>query len=124
MSPKDAARDLVAFTQASPSPFHCVEEGIRRLSAAGFAEVDEASEPHSLAAGAGYFLRRSGTLVAWRCGTENPARAGFRIIGAHTDSPNLRLKPRPSGSRRWRWRPAFPSCASPARMNPGRRARG
>lgn len=99
MSPTDAAHDLVAFTQASPSPFHCVEESIRRLSADGFTEIEEAGEPQSLSAGAGYFLRRSGTLLAWRCGTESPARAGFRVIGAHTDSPNLRLKPKPEYNR-------------------------
>lgn len=105
MDPMDAARDLVAYTHASPSPFHCVEESVRRLSAAGFTELSEGGEPVEIVAGQGYFLRRSGTLLAWRAGSQSPAQAGFRIIGAHTDSPNLRLKPNPEygseGYRMW-----------------------
>jgi len=93
MNPMDAARDLLAYTQASPSPFHCVAESIRRLAAAGFVELDEGGEPTELSPGQGYYIQRSGTLLAWRTGAQNPAEAGFRIIGAHTDSPNLRLKP-------------------------------
>lgn len=93
MRSKDAARDLVAYTQASPSPFHCVAESIRRLQEAGFVEIDEGGERVPMAPGQGFYLQRSGTLFAWRCGTHNPSTAGFRIIGAHTDSPNLRIKP-------------------------------
>ena len=40
-------------------------------------------------------MRAEGSLVAFQAGRESPAEAGFRILGAHTDSPNLRLKPRP-----------------------------
>lgn len=95
MNPMDAARDLLAYTQASPSPFHCVSESVRRLEAVGFIEIDEGGEPVDMAPGQGFYLQRSGTLIAWRTGAQSPAQAGFRIIGAHTDSPNLRLKPRP-----------------------------
>src|SRR5690606_27263650 len=77
----------------------------RRLMAAGFQELDETREPEAVRAGEGGFVRRAGTLIAWRAGTTPPAVSGFRLLGAHTDSPNLRLKPRPDldgeGYRRW-----------------------
>lgn len=88
-------QDLLNYLGASPSPFHCVEESARRLVAAGFRPVDETAEPTPIAPGEGAFLRRGGSLVAWRAGTDAPASAGFRLLGAHTDSPNLRVKPRP-----------------------------
>lgn len=88
-------QDLLSYLGASPSPFHCVEESARRLVAAGFRPVDETAEPTPIAPGEGAFLRRGGSLVAWRAGTDAPAAAGFRLLGAHTDSPNLRVKPRP-----------------------------
>lgn len=83
------AGDLCRFIDASPSPFHVVESVADRLAAAGFSR---ASEQTSLPGAGAHYLQRGGSLVAWR------ARAkfrSFRIIGAHTDSPNLRLKPRP-----------------------------
>ena len=46
-----------------------------------------------LEAGQGYYVVRSGALIAFRLGTESAVEAGFRLVGAHTDSPNLRLKP-------------------------------
>lgn len=93
------AEDMLAFIAAGPSPDHCVAEAARRLQAGGFTEVDERRAPAPLAAGAQQFVRRAGTLVAWRAGTAAIAEAGFRLLGAHTDSPNLRLKPNPDYSR-------------------------
>jgi len=87
------AEDLLAFIGASPTPFHCVAEAARRLSAAGFNEVSEHAE---LPRGAGArFLVRGGALVAWTAPSLAGATTPFRIVGAHTDSPNLRLRPRP-----------------------------
>jgi len=49
------------------------------------------------------FVRRGGALVAWVVGEHHAAASGVRVIGAHTDSPNLRVKPQPdSGGRAWR----------------------
>ncbi|MGH9274532.1 MAG: M18 family aminopeptidase [Acidimicrobiales bacterium] len=93
----DAARRMLAFIDASPSPFHACAEAARQLEAAGFrplAEVD------AWPAGTGsYYVRRGGSLVAWSTGDHHGPATGFRIIGAHTDSPNLRVKPRPDAGR-------------------------
>ena len=90
-----SAEGLIDYIAAGPSPFHCVAETALRLEAAGFVRMDDAAAPAPIAPGAGGYLARAGSLVAWRAGSVAPAAAGFRIIGAHTDSPNLRLKPAP-----------------------------
>ncbi len=86
--------DLLSFLGASPTPFHAVDEGQRRLEAQGFRRLDEAERWDRLAPGA-YYVTTSGTnLFAFRLPAPGQ-RTRFRIIGAHTDSPNLRLKPSP-----------------------------
>jgi aspartyl aminopeptidase len=90
---RDAALDLMAFVDASPSPFHACATAAERLEAAGFREVREAD---AWAPGpGGRFLRRGGSLVAWTTADGHGPTSPFRIIGAHTDSPNLRVKPQP-----------------------------
>jgi aspartyl aminopeptidase len=97
----DATDDLLAFIAASPSPYHAVATAAARLEAAGFKPLEEA-EAWDDVGGARYVVR-GGALVAWRAPEDAPAHAGFRIVGAHTDSPNLRLKPHPdTGSAGWR----------------------
>jgi aspartyl aminopeptidase len=88
-----SAQDLIDYLEASPSPFHCVAESAARLEAAGFQRCKEDDLPSEMPAGHRGYLSRGGTLVAWISGSESPADVGFRILGAHTDSPNLRLKP-------------------------------
>ncbi len=104
-APDTVTRDLLQYIAASPSPYHCVEESARQLLAAGFVEMDESGPPIEVTPGQGAFIKRSGSILAYRAGTEAPAVSGFRILGAHTDSPNLRIKPRPdvtkSGYRQW-----------------------
>jgi aspartyl aminopeptidase len=91
----DPAQQMLDFISASPTPFHCVAEARRRLDEAGYAGLDERSE-WDLDDDAGYFVERGGgSIIAFRTGGRSPAEAGFRVVGAHTDSPNLRLKPRP-----------------------------
>ncbi len=90
--------DLLTFIDRSPTPYHAVAEGVARLSAAGFEPVSE-SELWDFGPGkCGYVVRGDGSLAAFQVGMNSPARAGFRILGAHTDSPNLRLKPDPDVS--------------------------
>lgn len=89
----DETRELLAFIDASPSPFHACAEMSARLEAAGFVRVHEDSlwnaEPGK------FYLQRAGSLAAWVVAPDIAPEAGFRVIGAHTDSPNLRVKPKP-----------------------------
>ena len=92
------ARDLLAFIDESPTPFHACASASTRLTMEGFAEVDESADWPS---GPGHkgFLVRDGSLVAWSVPDDAAPTTPFRIIGAHTDSPNLRVKPRPDVER-------------------------
>lgn len=96
------ATGLIDFIDASPSPFHAVARAGQMLEEAGFHEVQEVdafpTDPGR------HYLVRGGSLVAWSTeGEETPGQAGaarpFRVVGAHTDSPNLRIKPNPDVTR-------------------------
>jgi aspartyl aminopeptidase len=97
----DPTAGLRAFLDASPSPFHAVTTAAAQLGAHGFVEVDERRPWEGAPRG---FVVRGGALVAWRApdGATSSA-APFRIVGAHTDSPCLRVKPRPdTGQLGWK----------------------
>ncbi len=88
--------DLLAYIEEGPTPWHCVVETVERLERAGFVELSEDAAQWPLTPGlAGYVVRDAGSVVAFRMGGRAPSEAGFRIVGAHTDSPNLRLKSNP-----------------------------
>lgn len=87
------ASDLINFLNASPTAFHAVDESKRRLKSAGFEQIYE-KEDWNLQAGKKYFFTRNySTLVAFAIGKKYVAGNGFCIVGAHTDSPCLKLKP-------------------------------
>ena len=81
---------LCDFIDASPSPFHVCATVAERLRGAGFAELFE-GDPWP-PGGEDYFTVRAGSLVAWKSAD---AGAPFRVVGGHTDSPNLRVKQHP-----------------------------
>jgi aspartyl aminopeptidase len=89
---------LGRFIDVCPTPYHAVREVTRRLLGAGFVALDE-REPWALEPGRRVVLARGGSVLAAIVGQRSPASAGFRIIGAHTDSPNLKLKPRAAFSK-------------------------
>lgn len=89
---RHAASALMDFIDASPSPFHACATAAERLEAAGFTRVDE-RDPWPDPPGS-HYLVRGGSLVAWSAAGQAP-EGGFRIVGAHTDSPNLRVRPHP-----------------------------
>jgi aspartyl aminopeptidase len=85
-------KDLLAFLGASPTPFHAVASATERLAAAGFKAIAETDSWADLAPGR-YTFAHGGTSVFAFVIPETKRISGFRIVGAHTDSPNLRLKP-------------------------------
>jgi aspartyl aminopeptidase len=85
------AQGLCEFIDASPSPFHVCATVASRLRAAGYTELAEADEwPQA----GKFFTVRAGSLMAWDSGNDAGGRP-FRVIGGHTDSPNLRVKQHP-----------------------------
>jgi aspartyl aminopeptidase len=88
-----SARGLCDFIDASPSPFHVCATVAVRLLDAGYSELSEADRwPEQPGR---YFTVRAGSLVAWNSGNADGFQGAFRIVGAHTDSPNLRVKQHP-----------------------------
>lgn len=85
--------DLAGYVVGSPDPYHAVAEAGRRLTAAGFTQLDETAA-WELGPG-GWFVIRDGSLIAWRLGEDVRPGTGWRIIGSHTDSPTFKVKPRP-----------------------------
>jgi aspartyl aminopeptidase len=106
MSRNPHADDLIRFLNASPTPWHAVETAVERLTRAGARRLREA-DTWSLHPGETVFLTRGGSLLALRIPANFSVRAPrpFHILAAHTDSPGLRLKPRPPQAsqeyRRW-----------------------
>lgn len=90
---KQRAQALLDFIDASPSPWHAVDSVANRLKAHGFKSLRE-NEPWQLKQGGKYYVvRDGGSIIALVLGQQPITDSGFRIIGAHTDSPGLRLKP-------------------------------
>ena len=99
MNQNEFNKELCDFIGSATTPFHAVAEMIRRLRAGGFVELDEQSMPQ-LEAGGRYYLTRNGSsLIAFVCGRQSPPLEGMRMVGAHTDSPCLMVKPAPEKLR-------------------------
>lgn len=93
--------DLMTFLAASPSPYHVVASTAARLDEAGFRKVEETDAWDGTAGGK--YVIRGGAIIAWYVPEGAAPHTPFRIVGAHTDSPNLRVKPTPDFSREgWR----------------------
>ncbi|WP_229053681.1 M18 family aminopeptidase [Aeromicrobium sp. Leaf350] len=86
----DAVDRMLQFIDASPSPFHACATAAAWLTEAGWVEVDE-RDPWPTEPGR-YLVRRGGSLAAWSTVSATAPADAFRVVGAHTDSPNLRLK--------------------------------
>lgn len=90
---KAQAQDLLNFIDASPSPWHAVDTVEQRLISLGFTSLHE-TQAWQLKPGNSYYVIRGGaSIIAFKVGSLNLTDSGFRMIGAHTDSPSLRLKP-------------------------------
>ena len=88
---KTETEDLIQFLNASPTAWHAVDEMRQRLTKAGFTYLEE-NEAWKLTKGGKYFVSRGGSsLAVFQLPKENP-KSAF-ILGAHTDSPALKIKP-------------------------------
>ncbi len=90
----DLGDDLRAFIDLSPSPFHAVDEMARRFSSAGFSRLDERDHWQLGPGDARFVVRDGGSIIAFRVGTSALTDSGARLVGAHTDSPTFRVRPR------------------------------
>jgi aspartyl aminopeptidase len=91
---RERASDLLDYIDEGVTPWHVVAESARRLEDLGFQALDE-RETWCLKPGdARYVIRRGTGLIAFRVGQNSPAKAGFQVAGAHTDSPCFRVKPK------------------------------
>ncbi|MFQ4148090.1 M18 family aminopeptidase [Arthrobacter sp. LAPM80] len=88
--------DLRDFIEASPSSFHAARETGKRLAAAGFTQLGEKAQwpTHGK-----FFVIRDGAIIAWIVPENATATTGYNILGAHTDSPSFKLKPKPTTGR-------------------------
>jgi len=85
---------LLSFLAASPSPFHAAKNLAGKFQQAGFQRLDEANA-WSLKSGERYYYTRSdASIVAFNL-TDDLVDSGARLVGAHTDSPCLKVKPSP-----------------------------
>lgn len=86
---------LIDFIDGSPSPYHSIAEMRRRLDASGYICLNE-QDSWALEPGGKYYSIRGGkTLAAFRVGVAPPVEVGCRILAAHSDSPVLKVRPRP-----------------------------
>lgn len=90
------AQDLLDFIDASPSPWHAVATCEARLKAAGFYRLDEVDRWTLKPGNRCYVVRGGSSIVAFTLGSQPLPESGMTLIGAHTDSPGLRIKPRPA----------------------------
>ena len=95
MSRQQFNHDLISFLDASPTPFHAVKSMRKMLENAGFQALDE-KKSWNLGPGKYFVTRNDSSIIAFIRGEEDPADTGIRMVGAHTDSPCLKIKPNPA----------------------------
>jgi len=90
---KPIAQDLVDFINRGVTPYHVVEECSKRLLASGFQHLSEKNAWQIQPGGKYFFTRNSSTICAFSVGQKYSPGNGFYMVGAHTDSPCIKLKP-------------------------------
>lgn len=103
MSPQNLNQGLLDFIDASPTPFHAVANIKTSLDAAGYQSLDEKHSWGTLAAGGYYVTRNDSSIIAFNLPDTNLAESGFCMVGAHTDSPCLKVKPQPGTVKHSFW---------------------
>ncbi len=88
-------QQLLDYIQRSPTPFHATRGLSERLLEAGFIQLHESDRWQLEANGRYLITRNDSSLIAFTLGTTDLSETGLRMVGAHTDSPCLRIKPEP-----------------------------
>ena len=94
MASTEFVDDFLVFLKASPTPFHAVARIVERLDRSGFVRLREHDSWRIEKDGRYYVVRNGSSIVAF-CNTGDPGAQGIRMVGAHTDSPCLKIKPQP-----------------------------
>lgn len=92
---RELALDLVDFLYKSPTAYHSVETIKERLDLNGFSEVKESEKWNLQKEGKYYVIKNDSALIAFIIGNGDVEEDGFKLIGAHTDSPGFRVKANP-----------------------------
>lgn len=93
--PSTKVNELLTFIQRSPTPFHAVSNLSALFSEHGFVRLDEKSDWQLTPAGKYFLVRSDSSIVAFVLGRESCIEQGIRLVGAHSDSPCLKVKPTP-----------------------------
>ncbi len=100
MSGNSFTRDLIAFLDKSPTPYHAVSSMAGQLQAAGFERLSETVSWQLKPEGRYFLTRNASSIIAFQgMDIDNLAAQGLRIVGAHTDSPCLKVKPNADNKR-------------------------
>ena len=93
MKDKQLVQELLNFIDASPSPWHAVATMEQALLDAAFVRLSETAQWQLESGGRYYVIRDDSSIIAFVAGQKPLVENGYKIIGAHTDSPGLRIKP-------------------------------
>jgi len=94
MAMRTFVNEFVGFMDKACSNFHAVATVAQMYDAAGFTRISETEEWALKPTGKYYFTRNMGTIVAFTVGGAYVPGNGFTVVGAHTDSPCLKIKPK------------------------------
>lgn len=95
MTAQQQVKDLLQFIDNSPSAFHAVKSIEENLLQFDFKPLDE-KQKWLLKPGARYYvIRDDSSIIFFVTGTKPLVKTGYKILGAHTDSPGLKIKPNP-----------------------------
>jgi len=93
MTDKQRVQHLLDFIDKSPSPWHAVASIETVIEAFQFVRLDETAKWQLQAGRRYYVVRDDSSIVLFVLGNKAPAETGFKIVGAHTDSPGFRIRP-------------------------------
>lgn len=100
---KELNQGLIDYLKTSPTPFHACASLARQLEAAGYQRLEEREVWPAQPSGRYYVTRNDSSIIAIQLGKRSPLESGLRLVGAHTDSPCLRVKPQPELQRQGFW---------------------